>query len=371
MWISAVFLRACPIFAAGLLALGASGCPPPLFAAAPPPQPPAIEPSRASVPGLLKIQLITSRLWMDGEYVGRLERLDYTRLLARVRDRRAAGGGAGEAKTFELEVDAATDWQNAHHLLGLCDGFERIELVTPDGRFSLRVEVQGADATPESTHHDRTVVFVRGDSIAVWAGEQVPVAPPSAAEPTPERLIDVPRNGSYDEFEAGLRRVCSNGRRCSRVTLYFEEALHGRELLRVLRSIQRAPRGDATPPVISLALPLPPPVGEEARAFMQRDPDAGRLPLIVIRQVVRGWYGAIRDCLEGGLARHPKLAGLVTVRFVIERDGTVSNVAKGRTDLPDEEVAQCMIERFRGLRFPAPNGGIMTVEYPIRLRPRW
>jgi hypothetical protein len=315
--------------------------------------------------------LVSSWLWMDGAYVGRLERLDYVRLLARVRARRAAAGDGAEAKTLELEVDAATDWRNAHYVLGLCEGYERVELITAARRFSLRIESEGPAVTRESPDEHRTVVFVRSDDIAVWAGQEVPGDAPVADEATPEKLLEVPRSDSPDELDAGLRRVCSNGR-CARVALYFEEGLHGRELVRVLESLERAAGSGTTPPVISLALPMPPLPGDEATAFLPRDPESGRLPLVVIRQVVRAKYGAFRDCFEGGLARHPKLAGLVTVRFIIERDGNVgkvSNVAHGGSDLPDEDVTQCLIQRFRGLRFPAPNGGVVTVQYPILLRP--
>jgi hypothetical protein len=139
--------------------------------------------------------------------------------------------------------------------------------------------------------------------------------------------------------------------------------------VRVLESLERAAGNGVAPPVISLALPLPPLPGDEATAFAPREPDSGRLPLVVIRQVVRGSYGDFRDCFEGGLARHPKLAGLVVVRFGIERDGSVDHAADGGSDFPDEEVTQCMIQRFLALRFPAPNGGRVSVEYPILLRP--
>lgn len=388
MRISTVFLRTGPAFTAGLLALGASGCvtpspalapsPQPAAAAAPAPapslqpQPPAVVPSPASVPGRLKLALVSSWLWMDGAYVGRLDRLDYVRLLARVRERRRAAGDAVEARTLELEVDAATDWQNAHYVLGLCDDYERVELITAAGRFSLRIDSQGRDTTPESSDGHRTVVFVRGDGIAVWAGPEVFDDASVAADAEPVRLLEVPLNGSQDELDAGLRRVCSNGDRCGRVVLYFEEGLHGRELVRVLRSLERAPGSGAAPPVVSLALPMPPPLGEEATAFTQGDPAAGRLPIVVIRQVVRRSYGHLRDCFEGGLARHPRLAGLVIVRFNIERDGAVSgvsDVATGGSGLPDEHVTQCLLQRFRALRFPAPSGGVVAVQYPILLRP--
>jgi hypothetical protein len=244
---------------AGLLALGAPGC---LAAPSPPraaaPQRPAIAPSPASVHGRLKLALVGAWLWMDGAYVGRLERLDYVRLLARVRARRAAAGDSAEARTVELEVDANTDWRSAHYVLGLCDDYERVELITAAHRFSLRVEAQGPDATPESASNRRTVVFVRSEGVAVWAGQEAPHDAPLAIEAEPEKLLELPLNDLQRELDAELRRVCSTGSRCARVVVYFEEGVHGHELVRVLESLEHAPGSGATPPVVSLALPLPP-----------------------------------------------------------------------------------------------------------------
>src|SRR5688572_11029622 len=108
------FLQAWPLTAAWLLAFAAFGCltrpqpqaPPPAPAPAPalatpraqPPQPqgpqpqgpqprpPTIAPSSASVPGRLKIALVSSWLWMDGHYASPLGELDYVRLFDRLLD---------------------------------------------------------------------------------------------------------------------------------------------------------------------------------------------------------------------------------------------------------------------------------------------
>jgi hypothetical protein len=59
----------------------------------------------------------------------------------------------------------------------------------------------------------------------------------------------------------------------------------------------------------------------------------------------------------------------VSARFVIGRDGAVSNVSNGGSDLPDGGVVSCVISAFYGLSFPQPEGGIVTVVYPIMLAP--
>lgn len=96
---------------------------------------------------------------------------------------------------------------------------------------------------------------------------------------------------------------------------------------------------------------------------------SGRLPPEVIRRIVRQNYGRFRLCYEQGLGRNPNLEGRVTVRFVIGRDGAVSNVSNGGSDLPDSSVVGCVVKAFYGLSFPKPEGGIVTVQYPIMLQP--
>jgi pSer/pThr/pTyr-binding forkhead associated (FHA) protein len=96
---------------------------------------------------------------------------------------------------------------------------------------------------------------------------------------------------------------------------------------------------------------------------------SGRLPPEVIQRIVRQNYGRFRLCYEQGLGRNPNLEGRVTVRFVIGRDGSVSNVSNGGSDLPDSSVVQCVVRAFYGLSFPQPEGGIVTVVYPIMLQP--
>lgn len=96
---------------------------------------------------------------------------------------------------------------------------------------------------------------------------------------------------------------------------------------------------------------------------------SGRLPPEVIQRIVRQNFGRFRMCYEQGLGRNPNLEGRVSVRFVIGRDGSVSNVANGGSDLPDSGVVSCVVSAFYGLSFPQPEGGIVTVVYPIMLAP--
>jgi hypothetical protein len=94
----------------------------------------------------------------------------------------------------------------------------------------------------------------------------------------------------------------------------------------------------------------------------------GRLPPEVVQRIVRQNFGRFRLCYESGLKRDPKLEGRVSVNFVIGRDGSVSSV-KGDGTVPDKAVVGCISRAFYGLSFPQPEGGIVTVTYPILLSP--
>jgi hypothetical protein len=96
---------------------------------------------------------------------------------------------------------------------------------------------------------------------------------------------------------------------------------------------------------------------------------SGRLPPDTIQRVVRQNHPRFRACYEKGLMTNPSLAGRVGVRFVIGRDGRVTNVADGGSDLPDASVVSCVSRAFYDISFPKPEGGIVTVVYPIAFQP--
>jgi hypothetical protein len=96
---------------------------------------------------------------------------------------------------------------------------------------------------------------------------------------------------------------------------------------------------------------------------------SGHLPAEVIQRVVRQNYGRMRACYENGLRNNPNLTGRVTARFIIGRDGAVTNAANGGSDLPDSAVVGCVLSQFYGISFPSPENGIVTVSYPIMFTP--
>jgi hypothetical protein len=108
------------------------------------------------------------------------------------------------------------------------------------------------------------------------------------------------------------------------------------------------------------------------RGFKMRTPNvqvSGRLPPQIIQRIVRQNHGRFRLCYERGLGANPSLNGRVNVRFVIGRNGAVSNVSNAGSTLPNGEVVNCVVRAFYGLSFPKPEGGLVTVSYPIAFSP--
>jgi hypothetical protein len=95
----------------------------------------------------------------------------------------------------------------------------------------------------------------------------------------------------------------------------------------------------------------------------------GRLPPEVIQRIVRQNFGRFRLCYENGMRTNPNLAGRVAVKFVIDRSGSVSTASDGGSDIPDQSVISCVVRGFGNLSFPQPEGGIVTVVYPIIFNP--
>jgi hypothetical protein len=95
----------------------------------------------------------------------------------------------------------------------------------------------------------------------------------------------------------------------------------------------------------------------------------GRLRPEVIQRIVRQNFGRFRLCYENGLRESPNLMGRVSVKFVIDRSGAVSLTANDRSDLPDQNVVNCVVRGFGNLSFPQPDGGMVTVVYPILFSP--
>ena len=71
---------------------------------------------------------------------------------------------------------------------------------------------------------------------------------------------------------------------------------------------------------------------------------------------------------EPALQRQPQLRGTVTVRFLIQDDGHVSEATVISTTAPDGDLDACITGAVRTFRFTPPDGGgQVSVTYPFTL----
>ena len=115
-------------------------------------------------------------------------------------------------------------------------------------------------------------------------------------------------------------------------------------------------------------------------------PQSGKLSPEKIQSVVAARFPALKACYEEGQKRDPKLQGRVAVRFVIGVDGKVSSaeaataaaektadiITPGASNVPamtDKKVIECVVGVFKGLEFPKPDGGTVSVVYPVAFAP--
>jgi len=128
----------------------------------------------------------------------------------------------------------------------------------------------------------------------------------------------------------------------------------------LVNAVNASARVAAVSPVPSAPKPPPPP-----------PPAAhGRLPPEVIQRVVRADFPQIKRCYELALTKDPTAGGRTATKFVIDGTGHVSASAdvEQSSTLP-QGIRDCVADRFRFLQFPPPEGGDVTVIYPLVFSP--
>lgn len=97
----------------------------------------------------------------------------------------------------------------------------------------------------------------------------------------------------------------------------------------------------------------------------------GTLDKGLIDAVIKRNMNQLRYCYQRELTRNETLAGKITVKFVIAKDGTVSSATTRSTTMANPAVEDCLNGRFMKFLFPEPaGGGIVIVSYPFVFSPR-
>ena len=91
----------------------------------------------------------------------------------------------------------------------------------------------------------------------------------------------------------------------------------------------------------------------------------GLLDPAAIRRVVLRNRGQVERCYERALEVNAGAAGRVTVRWVIGPDGAVLGAGVADDDTGVASLGDCVATAARRWLFPAPEGGVVTVNYPF------
>jgi hypothetical protein len=75
-------------------------------------------------------------------------------------------------------------------------------------------------------------------------------------------------------------------------------------------------------------------------------------------------------CYDNALAQDPTLRGKVTLAVRVGATGQVCSANVASNEMGSSTVASCVSGYFRGANFPAPRGGCVDVNIPIKFEPR-
>jgi TonB family protein len=108
----------------------------------------------------------------------------------------------------------------------------------------------------------------------------------------------------------------------------------------------------------------------DPRPLSPRTVVLGELPKAHIDAVVKAKSRAVRECYVRDSAFSRRLAGRVTLVFVIAPTGLVDSARVKSTTFAAGDVEACTLEVFRALKFDPPKrGGSVRVTYPFIFTP--
>jgi hypothetical protein len=97
---------------------------------------------------------------------------------------------------------------------------------------------------------------------------------------------------------------------------------------------------------------------------------SGYLAPSTIQSTIHARYPQMYECYQKALQTNPELGGRISARMLVGDDGRVKSIEPICTSLDDPAVVDCVIDVFRQLEFPRPEGGPVQLEYPVMFVPR-
>jgi outer membrane biosynthesis protein TonB len=95
----------------------------------------------------------------------------------------------------------------------------------------------------------------------------------------------------------------------------------------------------------------------------------GTLDTNRIASTVKSRIGGVKSCYEKELKRNPQLQGKIVMQFTINEAGRVMDVTAKSDSVGEPAVAECIKAQMERWKFPAPDGGTVTVAFPFIFAP--
>lgn len=337
------------------LAIALLGCTPAQTTTAPAVSAPRPGATSPTIPASSTARLTVSgdQVSLDGRPIDKLTPGKFARLDSLFRDLKER---PPSKEGYELAVEDATDGAAFKSVLftSAFAGHPISRLKTADGTLLLRAVVPGPpNAAPPPRPKHAVLLIVRPSLVELWRNHEPELEPIASIQP--------------ENIKQALELECHQAP-CDRfVLLIANDAKFSTFRTAVPGLLPFTATPGAEVQVRSLE---PEPQGSPPKVKLGGSFASGRLPPEVIQRIVRLSWEGMKNCYEAGLARNAHLTGKVVARFVINRDGHVSNVSNGPgTDLPDQEVVACVLKHYYSLTFPQPEDGIVTVVYPVVFEP--
>jgi hypothetical protein len=89
-----------------------------------------------------------------------------------------------------------------------------------------------------------------------------------------------------------------------------------------------------------------------------------------LTSALSGRAGQSRSCYEKALSSNATLEGTLTIGVKVGPGGQVCSARVVADGLHDPGVSNCVVNRFLGTTFPAPQGGCADVNVPLRFMPK-
>lgn len=95
----------------------------------------------------------------------------------------------------------------------------------------------------------------------------------------------------------------------------------------------------------------------------------GDISPAVLHSAMKVVLPQLRYCYEKALITDATLRGKVVMKFAVDQDGEVSHAVMVSSEIPSDEFQACILDTVLSSQFPAPEGGVVAVQYPLVFEP--